>query len=214
MYKIYINESELILCKSKHKESLTKEVNPDLIMLYQNQQKTLLNYVDMLEKSLNRKAILVHSPQFNSLKNDFDELFNVIPASGGLIINEKNEILFIFRRDSWDLPKGKMDPGESKKETALREVIEETGIRNVQIITKLGKTYHLFRTRSRKRAIKKSTWYLMHTKKQPLIPQTEEDIEIATWMTKEKFFSEKRIVYRSIIEVLHKLPENATTNES
>ena len=120
-------------------------------------------------------------------------------------MNENNEILFIFRKGSWDLPKGKIDLGETKKEAAIREVMEETGVTNLELISKLGKTLHLFRTKSYKRAIKKSIWYNMTAQKQLLTPQIDEDIEIATWMTKEEFLSEPRKVYRSILEVIKKI---------
>ena len=58
---------------------------------------------------------------------------NRIQAGGGLVENEKGEILFMFRRGKWDLPKGKLDPGESLENCALREVKEETGIRILEL---------------------------------------------------------------------------------
>ena len=127
-----------------------------------------------------------------------------MPAAGGLVINEKNEILFIFRRNNWDLPKGKIEEGEGKKEAAIREVIEETGIEKVLIKSKLGKTMHMYRTGKNLRAIKLSYWYLMSTHDQELTPQVEEDIEEARWMTKSDFLSLTRPVYASILQVLNK----------
>ena len=56
-----------------------------------------------------------------------------IIAGGGVVVNEKNQVLFIYRRKKWDLPKGKLDPGEDIKACAIREVMEETGIRNLTI---------------------------------------------------------------------------------
>ena len=57
----------------------------------------------------------------------------ILVAGGGLVQNEKGELLMIFRRDKWDLPKGKLDPGESIEQCSLREVKEETGLRNVTL---------------------------------------------------------------------------------
>ncbi len=204
MYKIYINDSDIILCDTEEKERLKANLAPDLVVLYQGQQKMLLNYVDMLEKNKNRKTIIIHSSSPKKLKKDFKSLFIIIEASGGIIFNEKNEILFIFRRGSWDLPKGKMDKGETKKQAAIREVIEETGIEGVSINHKIGKTHHMYRFNGR-RAIKKSHWYVMKTHKQPLKPQVEEDIAVAKWMTRDDFLMQDRKVYRSILNVLNRV---------
>jgi 8-oxo-dGTP pyrophosphatase MutT (NUDIX family) len=208
MYKIYINDSELILCKSSKKEKIAAQVHPHLVVPYQGRKKMLLNYVDTLEKSPTRKAIIIHDEEYKSLKYDFTSLIPEIVAAGGMVKNQHDEILFIFRRESWDLPKGKLDKGETNSEAALREVMEETGIKNVSIIGKIGKTQHLFRTRSNRRAIKKSHWYLMSANKQALTPQEDEDIEVAVWMTKERFLSRPRIVYRSILDVINRAVKN------
>lgn len=204
MYKIYINESELILCKSRKIKKVNRKYNPEITTPYRGKQKHLLNYIDMLEKSPKEKLIVIHAEDYSQLKQDFLNLFIITPACGGLVLNENNEILFIFRRGYWDLPKGKMEGVETKKETAIREVEEETGIHEVKIIQKLGKTKHVFRTQSNNRAIKISYWYLMKTKKQKLTPQKNEDIEQAEWMTLEDFFNKKRPIYRSIKELLIK----------
>jgi 8-oxo-dGTP pyrophosphatase MutT (NUDIX family) len=204
MYKIYINDSDIILCDTEEKERLKTDLAPDLVVLYQGQQKTLLNYVDMLEKNRKRKTIIIHSSDPKKLKKDFKSLFVVIEAAGGVIYNELKEILFIFRRGSWDLPKGKIDKGETKKQAAIREVMEETGINGVKIVHKIGKTHHMYRDKGR-RAIKKSHWYLMQTHKQPLKPQIAEDIAVAKWMTRDDFLKQDRKVYRSILNVLNRV---------
>jgi len=80
---------------------------------------------------------------------------------------------------------------------------EETGVRKMAILGKLMVTRHVYRSNVGKRIIKKSHWYLIETKKQTLIPQTDEDIEKAVWMTMDRFFSKKREVYPNILEVLH-----------
>jgi len=131
---------------------------------------------------------LLKAKKFKELKNHFISQYQVIEASGGVVMNQKNEVLLIFRRGFWDLPKGKLEKGESKKECAVREVIEECGIENVEITKKLalhfnGKktTYHTYRYKN-KPTIKPSHWYMMKTKKQKLIPQTSEDITKAIWV--------------------------------
>ncbi|WP_439506576.1 NUDIX hydrolase [Sediminibacterium sp.] len=108
----------------------------------------------------------------------------IIKAGGGLVLNEQHELLFIFRRGYWDLPKGKVDPGETIEACALREVEEETGVGNLSIIDFLGITNHqYFDPYLKEEVIKESHWYIMSTKGVPiLIPQTEEDITDIKWI--------------------------------
>lgn len=108
----------------------------------------------------------------------------IIQAGGGLVLNERNELLLIFRRGSWDLPKGKLDPGESIEACALREVEEETGVGNLTLIDFLGITQHqYFDPYLKEEVIKESHWYTMSVKGVPaLIPQTEEDITDIKWV--------------------------------
>src|ERR1700712_23652 len=84
----------------------------------------------------------------------------IIYAAGGLVINEKNEILFMFRRKVWDLPKGKVDPGESNEEAAIREVAEETGLRQIVLHEPLINTHHTYEEKGK--MIRKQThWFRM-----------------------------------------------------
>lgn len=108
----------------------------------------------------------------------------IIQAGGGLVLNEQHELLFIFRRGSWDLPKGKVDPGETIEACALREVEEETGVGNLTLIDFLGITNHqYFDPYLKEEVIKESHWYTMSVKGIPvLVPQTEEDITDIKWV--------------------------------
>lgn len=108
----------------------------------------------------------------------------IIQAGGGLVLNEQNELLLIFRRGSWDLPKGKLDPGETLEACALREVEEETGVGNLTLIEFLGITQHqYFDPYLKEEVIKESHWYAMSVKGVPdLVPQTEEDITDIRWV--------------------------------
>src|SRR6185369_1375331 len=106
-----------------------------------------------------------------------------IIAAGGLVTNDNNQLLMIFRRGKWDLPKGKLDKGETIEECAVREVEEETGLKNVQLGALIGITYHEYFDRwLKKQAIKESHWYKMKVSGETtLIPQMEEDITEITW---------------------------------
>ena len=126
-----------------------------------------------------------------------------IIAAGGLVINEKNEILFIYRRQHWDLPKGKLDEGESIEACAVREVQEETGLKKVEIVSFLSKTYHEYFDKWINEDVEKeSWWYLMKSSSsETLIPQTEEDIEKIVWADELKVQEYLKKTYPSIIEV-------------
>ena len=113
---------------------------------------------------------------------------NKIQAGGGLVLNEKNEILFIYRRQKWDLPKGKLDIGENIEECAIREVMEETGIKKLTIGNLLVITTHTYEEKGI--SVQKEThWFLMNatTLDNPILsPQLEEDIEKIEWVPFDK----------------------------
>lgn len=202
-YKIYINEVEVILKPSSQVTLEDTVSSGSLVVKYTGNKKHLLDYISILEKSIKSERLIIHFDDFDKLKSDFKSHFTEIEAGGGLVRNEKNEYLFIFRRGSWDLPKGKIESNETKREATLREITEETGVRKMSILQKLMVTRHTYRSNVGKRIIKKSHWYLIEAKKQALVPQVDEDIERVEWMTLERFFSKKRQVYPNILEVIH-----------
>jgi len=202
MYKIYVNKTKVILLPTDELPKDAIQTEETLISPYPGKVKYIFNYLDMFEKSPRIKTCYIYSNDFKKLKSDFKSVYKEVPAAGGLVVNEKDEILFIFRRGSWDLPKGKIDLGETKKEAAIREVEEETGVKGLSIKQKLIVTKHTYKDKRKKRCIKKSYWYLMHCESQKLIPQTEEDIVEAKWMTLSKFDKLKGPVYKNISEVL------------
>lgn len=107
-----------------------------------------------------------------------------VDAAGGYLVRpgtNEPELLLIFRRGRWDLPKGKLDAGETIEDCAVREVREELGISRVQMIAPLGCTLHGYRERGRYR-VKTTHWFLMRTSENRFRPQTEEDIEHVEWM--------------------------------
>lgn len=127
-----------------------------------------------------------------------------IIAAGGLVFNEQQELLMIFRRGKWDLPKGKLDEGENIETCAVREVTEETGVTNIELKKLIGKTYHeYFDKWIGADVIKETWWYLMHVKGVPkLVPQTEEDIEAVIWANKIKIEACLKNSYPNIVEII------------
>lgn len=202
MYKIYINDSPLILCPTVKVSFVKNQDRKQLISRYTGKTKFILNHIDMMEKGDEYDEVIIHSDDFKTLKKDCQSLYKIILAAGGLVLNEEGEIMFIFRRGFWDLPKGKIESAEKKKKAAMREVSEETGIIDLIIAGKLGVSNHSYKNKSGKRILKVSHWYLMNTYKQEATPQTEEDIVKAEWMTLQSFYSDERPVYSNILEIL------------
>lgn len=113
----------------------------------------------------------------------------IIIAAGGLVQNHEGAFLLIYRRGFWDLPKGKLDPGESIPECAVREVQEETGLQTIKIGPFICMTKHTYYdTWLQKDVVKETHWYSMKAAafdKETPIPQTEEDIEKIEWVRME-----------------------------
>ena len=110
---------------------------------------------------------------------------NALNTSGGIVFSD-NKILFIIKKDKWDLPKGKIGLNRTKLETAKQEIFEETGIqkKDLKTIKKLVPTYY-FKKIDGTSQLKKTTWYSfkyngnMNT---PLIPALEENITHCEWV--------------------------------
>ena len=130
----------------------------------------------------------------------------IIVAGGGLVFNENNDLLMIFRRGFWDLPKGKLDDGETIEACAIREIQEETGLQKLQIHQLIGITEHLYFDKYlNKNVIKQSHWYLMTTNSNQLLtPQTEEDITEILWVAKADLPNYLAKSYPSIVEIVNK----------
>lgn len=128
-----------------------------------------------------------------------------IIAGGGVVVNENNQVLFIYRRKKWDLPKGKLDPGEDIKACAIREVMEETGIRNLTIGNLIIVTTHSYEENGMNMQ-KETHWFEMKasTVDNPILtPQLEEDIEKIEWVSLENLEEYLSETYTSIQQVLN-----------
>ena len=127
-----------------------------------------------------------------------------IIAAGGIVVNPNKEILWIFRRGFWDLPKGKLDPNETIEACALREVMEETGMSNLVLGDLIITTTHLYHDMYLNTEVEKTTyWYKMTTDQlQDGIPQIEEDIEAIAWVKKEDIAPYLAKTYDTIKKVM------------
>ena len=129
----------------------------------------------------------------------------LIDAAGGVVINSKGEYLFIFRNGKWDLPKGKLEKGEGKREGAVREVEEECGIMVSSIGARVCKTYHTYINRGEV-VLKRTYWYQMGFKGAgKLKPQKEEGITAVKWFKKGHIEAIVNNTFPSIMDVLAKM---------
>ena len=128
--------------------------------------------------------------------------FRSIEAAGGVVFNDREEILLIYRLGKWDLPKGKVEQNESSEDAALREVEEECGITKVQMDELLCNTFHIYKYEN-EFILKVTHWYLMqYAGDEPLVPQHGEDISDARWIAIADLHHYTRNTYKNIVDVL------------
>jgi len=173
MYKVFVNDKPLLLTNQLHKETDFR-----LFLLESVDIRQLV--IKLFENKL-QKAYLYH-PDEKEIMRKLKSKIPVAKAAGGLVYNEKGEALFIFRNGKWDLPKGGVEKGEKRRDGAIREVEEETGVKGLKIIRKLEKTYHVFKRNGRFK-LKVTHWYEMKTSYAGVFaPQLEEGIEKVAWL--------------------------------
>lgn len=201
--KIYFNDKPLFLCNEVDEELQPYIHHDDAVFIDELNSHTVKSMIHEMELERVHAGVFFH-PDLEELKKAFYKKFTIVQAAGGLVVNERKEILMIFRRGKWDLPKGKLDKGETLADCAVREVEEETGLQKIKLISPLIITYHTYHEGT-KFILKESHWYNMKVSgEQKLIPQTEEDIHEIKWVTTkeaEKLFPE---CFPSVIDVIKK----------
>lgn len=199
--KIYFNDKPLFLC-----DAVDEIIEPfihhdDAVFIDELNSHTVKTMIHEMEQTSVHAGVFYHS-SLEELKKAFFKKFTFIQAAGGLVQNEKKEILIIFRRGKWDLPKGKLDKDEKLENCAIREVEEETGLQNVQIVSPLTITYHTYHEGARF-ILKESHWYNMTVKgDQLLVPQTTEDIHEIKWVNRSASEEYMKNSFPSVVDVL------------
>ena len=166
MYKVFVNDKPIIITSSsKNENNFPVYILKDVV------------FDEVIHKLKNKdlKGVILYSSNLEHDWKNFLLQIKVVSAAGGLVVNPKNEVLFIYRNNIWDLPKGRIEKGESIETAAVREVEEECGIFNLSIVKKLITTYHIYFQDGIK--LKETHWFLMtsdYNKK--LTPQIEEGI--------------------------------------
>lgn len=202
MYKVFVNNQSILFVKNFNNQLFENEN----IEVYQFQSKRALMPIitDFIDKNITQQLYIYCPDKLTEVFSFFKTNYKEVKAGGGLVKNIEDKFLFIYRRGKWDLPKGKSEKGETIKECAKREVEEETGIDNLNIIKKLPDTFHIY-TEKNKDIIKHCYWYLMQTdSKKALIPQTNEDITEAEWLGENELEKVITNTYPSINELISK----------
>ncbi len=189
MYKVFVNDIPIIVSTQKEIEEKYTTFPLKSVRLKK-----------VIRKILKGKLMHVHlyHPDENKLLKFLFKKMRVVTAAGGMVVNNKEEILFIYRNNRWDLPKGKTEKNESIEESAIREVEEETGVQNLEIRRFITRTYHVFRRKGKLR-LKETYWYEMYTEYDgELTPELSEGIKKVKWKNYEKSHKALKKSYANI----------------
>jgi 8-oxo-dGTP pyrophosphatase MutT (NUDIX family) len=189
MYKLYFSDKVVYI------DSDASSYDPSEVVFA-----PAIERANLLQKIQNTKRLALIGSDPQALYEAVTAAFPSIEAGGGLVTNPGGEILMIFRHTRWDLPKGKLEPDERIEDCAVREVEEETGIRNPVLGKKLLITRHFYRLNG-EWTMKKTTWYAMSHPGGALVPQVEEDITAIEWVNPAKLDAYLRTTYPTIVDV-------------
>lgn len=202
MYKVYINGVPVFLGTPETVGELGLIPARDVFTApYIGKKKQIRQYLDLLDKNKNVRAVALYGENAEQLWTDFCACFTQLEAAGGYVTNAQGKLLVFFRRNSWDMPKGKIDPGETPEEAALREVREETGLQQITLGPFITHTWHTY-TQKGEHILKRTWWYRMTTTDTDVKPQTEEDIEEIQWVEPNAWLKTMPVLYKSIREVI------------
>ncbi|MDP2176264.1 MAG: NUDIX domain-containing protein [Bacteroidota bacterium] len=178
-YKIFINNIQIIIVNFNEPISL-KDAQK---IKQENLSKTIFQITSGVYTGKN--IIIVQTEDSKILFNAQKKHFKVIKAAGGIVFNDKGQLLLIKRLGKWDLPKGKIEKGENTKLAALREVHEECGLHFLGLVSKNTTTYHAYFLKGQW-ILKQTHWFNMIAwDDKNLVPQTEEDITEVRWVNKD-----------------------------
>ena len=194
MYKLYFSDKVIIIDDDASKYG-AQEVT------FVTPSDPSIEKAKLLQKVQNTKRWVMITDDVEALYRAVTESFPQIEAAGGLVENERGEILMIFRHTRWDLPKGKLEACEAINECAVREVEEECGITGMELGRRLEITSHFYRLEG-EWMMKKTTWYAMRYRgNEKPVPQVEEDITAIEWVSPGKLDGYLKTTYPTIVDV-------------
>lgn len=197
MYKVFIDNKPIIFTNEWKKSLKTQD-----FVLFNTLS---IGEVDLVkcrnELPIGCWLIVVTGNPEQAIKRVFSG-YEFVEAAGG-IVKRKKKYLFIERHGLWDIPKGKMEKGEQPEITAVREIEEECGIQSPKVRKLIGITFHTYDYKGRP-TLKKNWWYALdYDGPKTTVPQSEEAITKAVWLSKKEWQTVRENTYDSIREVLH-----------
>ncbi len=203
MYKVFFNASCFTLC-SKNENSF-KSNKAQFIEI--QDASVLFDCVADFESKNTARSFSFVSELVEKIWTDFVARFVVIDAAGGIVQNEKQDILVINRLGKWDLPKGKLEKNETAAEAAVREVQEECGLSELDLVKKVGSSWHMYRSPFHlfpdNLVLKETHWFAMKYRggEKPT-PQLEEEIIEARWLKQSEMDLFFENTYPSLIDLM------------
>lgn len=195
MYKVFVDHKPIIFIGKQDGEGFSTSIR------YMDLPKTREKLRPLLEDISLDQPLYVYCRDVESAFKSYFGRYKKIKAAGG-IVRRKDKFLMIKRNGLWDIPKGKIEKGEERKEAAVREIEEECGIMGPVVEQFIKKTYHIFKYKGRD-SIKTTFWYAMkYTGPKQTFPQTAEGIKKAKWVSREELLAIRGKTYGSINDLL------------
>ena len=155
MYRLFCN-NKMLVCRNFFEHFLDNGIDSNKLssQLFENTLDKIKNWLENGEENL----------YIDDIDNDIlaaviKKIFSFAPAAGGVVIINKS-IVAIERNGKADLPKGHIEKNEQTDIAAMREVEEETAIKNLSIIKQLPSSHHCYLLNGQW-TLKKTSWFLM-----------------------------------------------------
>ncbi|MDR0368262.1 MAG: NUDIX domain-containing protein [Bacteroidales bacterium] len=199
-YNLFHNET--VLSTVRFEQNVQRNATDENCFIYEDVSDDIESIISLfLYEKQSVTIVCKTDEEENNLWKEIKKHFIFQRAAGGIVFKD-NAVLSIYRLDHWDFPKGHVEEGETDRQAAIREVMEETGIDELSISKDLDCTYHVFPLNDRF-VLKETHWYQMQTSNTgKLVPQTEESIEKAVWIPMNQLHIAGDNMYPSLIDLL------------
>lgn len=202
MYEVFWNDRKIVICSPENIQFIKAAVRFENISSTEKVKEWFLEFI----KSETISAVLLHPNPEIFWTETVVPAFKYLPAAGGIVIRDE-KIMFILRHGKWDLPKGKIDTGENAQEAALREVAEECGIAEHQIVKKIPSTFHIYQSDYKDSKglwiLKETHWFeMIYSSAENGTPQTAENISEIRWFAKNELTQVLENTYENLKSVI------------